>query len=149
MEVKKVIIPIAGLASRFLPLSLAVPKEFLPLVDKPSIQYLLDEAKKSGITEVIFVVSPKQKLVLDYFKKHTDVEKSLIARKKDRYLIDDINNAFLGNYDNQKSFLDFFRIKVDIIALTNIEDFSSDVLKSIEDVFIIIKSENKQQKYKK
>ena len=86
MEVKKVIIPIAGLASRFLPLSLAVPKEFLPLVDKPSIQYLLDEAKKSGITEVIFVVSPKQKLVLDYFKKHTDVEKSLIARKKDNLL---------------------------------------------------------------
>ena len=47
---------------------------------------MLDEAKKSGITEVIFVVSPKQKLVLDYFKKHTDVEKSLIARKKDNLL---------------------------------------------------------------
>jgi UTP--glucose-1-phosphate uridylyltransferase len=86
MEVKKVIIPIAGLASRFLPLSLAVPKEFLPLVDKPSIQYLLQEAKESGITEIVFVVSPKQKLVLDYFKKHADVEKSLIARKKDNLL---------------------------------------------------------------
>jgi UTP--glucose-1-phosphate uridylyltransferase len=86
MEVKKVIIPIAGLASRFLPLSLAVPKEFLPLVDKPTIQYLIEEAKNSGITEVIFVVSPKQKSVLEYFKNHDAIEKTLIARKKDKLL---------------------------------------------------------------
>lgn len=83
MEVKKVIIPIAGLASRFLPLSLAVPKEFMPLTDKPMIQYLIEEAKNSGIEEVVFVISPKQKTVLNYFKKHPDIEKILTIRKKD------------------------------------------------------------------
>ncbi len=96
MEVKKVVIPMAGLASRFLPLSLAVPKEFLPLVDKPAIQYLVQEAKNSGINEVIFIISPKQKAVLDYFKKHQDVEKNLITRKKDNLLKEllDFENIF-------------------------------------------------------
>lgn len=76
----------AGLASRFLPLSLVVPKEFLPLVDKPSIQYLVEEAKKSGVNEICFVISAKQKGILSYFAKHTDVEKILVARKKDKLL---------------------------------------------------------------
>ncbi|MDO8530108.1 MAG: sugar phosphate nucleotidyltransferase [bacterium] len=85
-EIKRVIIPVAGLGVRFLPLSLAVPKEFLPLVDKPIIQYIIEEVKKSGIKEVVFVVSPKQKTVLQYFKNAPDVEKILVKRKKDKLL---------------------------------------------------------------
>jgi UTP--glucose-1-phosphate uridylyltransferase len=87
-EIKKAIIPIAGLGTRFLPMSLALSKEFFPLVDKPIIQYIVDEARKSGIEEIIFVISPKQKLILNYFKKNSELEKTLIKRKKENALRD-------------------------------------------------------------
>jgi UTP--glucose-1-phosphate uridylyltransferase len=86
IEIKKAIIPIAGLGTRFLPLSKAVPKELWPLVDKPVIQYVVEEAKASGITEIIFVVSQGKKVVLDYFKECPAVEKILKERKKNRIL---------------------------------------------------------------
>jgi len=86
--IKKIIIPVAGLGTRFLPLSLAVSKEFFPLVDKPIIQYILQEAKKSGITDVIFVISKKQKTLLNYFKKSPELEKLLVKRKKEKALED-------------------------------------------------------------
>src|SRR3990167_5331479 len=96
MEIKKAIIPIAGLGTRFLPLSKALPKEFFPLVDKPIIQYIIDEAKKSGITEIVFVLSPRQKTILNYFKKDSELEKILIKRKKENILRDlkDLANSF-------------------------------------------------------
>jgi len=85
-EVKKAIIPIAGLSTRFLPLSKSVPKELWPLVDKPVIQYIVEEVKKSGISQIIFVISPKKKAILDYFKKSREIEKILKDRKKDQIL---------------------------------------------------------------
>jgi len=96
MEIKRVIIPMAGMASRFLPLSLAVPKEFLPLVDKPCIQYLVQEAIDSGIKEVIFVISPKQKAILNYFNEHSDIKKTLLSRKKESLVKEllDFENIF-------------------------------------------------------
>lgn len=87
-EVKKAIIPVAGLGTRFLPLSLAVSKEFFPLVDKPIIQYILEEMKQSGITEIVFVVSPKQKMIFQYFQKSPELEKLLTKRKKQKALED-------------------------------------------------------------
>lgn len=86
MEIKKAIIPIAGLGTRFLPLSKVLTKEFFPLVDKPIIHYIVQEVKNSGIQEIVFVVSPGQKKVLDYFAKNSDLEKLLIKRKKDSIL---------------------------------------------------------------
>ena len=68
-EVKKVIIPVAGLGTRFLPLSRAISKDFFPLVDKPVIQYIIEEVKNSGIKEIVFVVSPGQKTIFNYFQK--------------------------------------------------------------------------------
>jgi len=103
LEVKKVIIPVAGLGTRFLPLSLAVSKEFFPLVDKPIIQYIIEEVKKSGIKEVVFVISPKQKMIMNYFKTSPELEKILVKRKKDKILkelkdfestFEDINFSF-------------------------------------------------------
>lgn len=85
-EIKRVIIPVAGLGTRFLPLSRAVPKEFWPLVSKPIIQRIIEEVKESGIKEVVFVTSPGQKTVLDYFQKSPDLEKLLIKRKKEKAL---------------------------------------------------------------
>ncbi len=98
MEVKKAIIPLAGLGTRFLPMSRAVPKEFFPLVDKPVIQYIIEEVKKSGIKEVIFVLSPGQKTVLNYFKKSPELESTLIKRKKDKILkeLKDFEKIFEG-----------------------------------------------------
>jgi len=84
--VKKAIIPVAGLGTRFLPLSLAISKEFFPLIDKPIIQYIFEEIKNSGIREIVFVISPKQKMLMNYFKKSPELEKLLIKRKKDKIL---------------------------------------------------------------
>ncbi|OGZ65327.1 MAG: hypothetical protein A3D34_01845 [Candidatus Staskawiczbacteria bacterium RIFCSPHIGHO2_02_FULL_33_16] len=88
MEIKKAIIPVAGLGTRFLPLSLVISKEFFPLVDKPIIQYIVEEVKKSGITDIVFVISPKQKMIMDYFKKSPELEKLLIKRNKEKQLKD-------------------------------------------------------------
>ena len=85
-EVKKIIIPVAGLGTRFLPMSKVLSKEFFPLVDKPIIQYIIEEVKKSGIREVVFVTSPGQKTILSYFQKSPELEKTLIKRKKDKIL---------------------------------------------------------------
>ena len=97
-EIKKVIIPVAGLGTRFLPLSTVVSKEFFPLLDKPIIQYVVEEVKKSGITDVVFVVSPKQKMVMNYFKKSPELEKLLIERKKEKILkeLKDFEEIFSG-----------------------------------------------------
>lgn len=86
MEIKKAIIPIAGLATRFLPLSKVIPKELWPLVDAPMVQYVVSEAKDAGIREIIFVLSPENKKVLDYFKPSPKIEKLLKERKKDSIL---------------------------------------------------------------
>ena len=85
-EIKKAIIPIAGMATRFLPLSKAVPKELWPLVDRPMIQYVIDEVAQSGVQEIIFVVKPKEKKLQDYMKPCLEVEKKLKERKKEKIL---------------------------------------------------------------
>lgn len=97
-EIKKAIIPVAGLGTRFLPLSLVISKEFFPLIDKPIIQYIVQEIKKSGIKQIIFVVSPKQKMILNYFKKSPELERILIKRKKDKILkeLKDFEQTFEG-----------------------------------------------------
>jgi len=107
-DVKKVIIPVAGLGTRFIPMSMAVPKEFFPLVDRPVIQYIIEEVKKSGIKEVVFVTSPGQKTVLNYFKKSPELEKTLVKRKKDNILkeLKDFEEMFEGisfSYVTQKT----------------------------------------------
>jgi len=97
-EIKKVIIPIAGLGTRFLPLSRAISKDFFPLVDKPAIQYIIEEVKKSGIKEIVFVTSPGQKGIFNYFKKDPALEKILVKRKKDKILqeMKDFEEVFNG-----------------------------------------------------
>lgn len=85
-EIKKAIIPVAGLGTRFLPLSKVLPKEFFPIVDKPIIQYIVEEAKNSGISELIFIISPAQKMIMNYFKPTKELEKILIKKKKEELL---------------------------------------------------------------
>jgi len=84
--IKKAIIPIAGLATRFLPLSKVVPKELWPLAGIPTIQYVIKEAKESGVEEIIFVLRQNNKKVLDYLKSCPKTEKFLKERKKEDIL---------------------------------------------------------------
>ena len=89
-QIKKAIIPIAGLGTRFLPLTKVLPKELWPLVDKPVIQYIVEEARASGIEEIIFVIRPDKKEVEKYFKKYInkipELEEVLKMRKKNHLL---------------------------------------------------------------
>lgn len=80
MELKKVIIPAGGLGIRFLPISKVVPKELLPLVDRPMISYVVKEAKEAGFEQAVFVVSETQKTCLEYFKPKVKLEKTLTER---------------------------------------------------------------------
>lgn len=85
-QIKKAIIPVAGLGTRFLPLSKVIPKEIWPLVDVPVIQHIISEVKDSGIEEIIFIVSPENKVILNYLKPSPKLEKVLKERKKEKLL---------------------------------------------------------------
>jgi len=105
--IKKVIIPVAGLGTRFLPQSKILPKEFFPLVDKPIIQYIVEEVRDSGIKQIIFVINPKRKLVSDYFKKNTRLNQLLKNRDKNELLeevkkIEEISKNVSFSYVFQK-----------------------------------------------
>ncbi|MFH1820657.1 MAG: UTP--glucose-1-phosphate uridylyltransferase [Candidatus Nealsonbacteria bacterium] len=87
MVIRKAVIPVAGLGTRFLPLGKILPKEFFPLVDKPVLQYIVEEAQKSGIKEIVFVNSPEKKAELDdylnnYLKTNPQLKNVLKKRKK-------------------------------------------------------------------
>lgn len=85
-EVKKAIILAAGLGTRFLPLTKALPKELLPLIDQPLISYAVREAKASDISSIVFVLSERNKMILDFFKKDLKLEKILRKRNKKEIL---------------------------------------------------------------
>jgi len=86
--VTKAVIPAAGLGTRFLPATKASPKEMLPLVDKPIIQYVVEEAVASGITEIIIVTGRGKRAIEDHFDAAVELEQSLKASGKVRLLHD-------------------------------------------------------------
>ena len=86
LTVKKAVFPVAGLGTRFLPATKASPKEMLPIVDKPLIQYAVEEAMEAGITDMIFISSRTKRTVEDHFDKAYELETELAARGKDRVL---------------------------------------------------------------
>jgi len=82
MKVTKAVFPVAGLGTRFLPATKANPKEMMPIVDKPLIQYAVEEAVSAGITELIFVTSSSKRAIEDHFDSNFELESSLIERGK-------------------------------------------------------------------
>ena len=80
-RVTKAIFPVAGLGTRFLPATKSVPKEIMTLVDRPLIQYAIDEARAAGIEEFIFVTSRGKSALEDYFDNAPELEKAHCARK--------------------------------------------------------------------
>ncbi|OGL64436.1 UTP--glucose-1-phosphate uridylyltransferase [Candidatus Uhrbacteria bacterium RIFCSPLOWO2_01_FULL_47_24] len=81
-KIRKAIIPVAGLGTRFLPATKAQPKEMLPIVDKPIIQYIVEEAVAAGIEEVIFVTSIGKRALEDHFDRNFELEYRLEQKKK-------------------------------------------------------------------
>lgn len=84
--IRKAVFPVAGLGTRFLPATKASPKEMLPVVDKPLIQYAVEEAIEAGITEMIFVTGRNKRNIEDHFDKAHELELELSARGKTRLL---------------------------------------------------------------
>ncbi len=80
MKVKKAVIPVAGLGTRFLPATKTVPKELLPIVDIPSIQYVVQEAVEAGIEEIIFVTGRGKDAIEDHFDEAPELEQTLADR---------------------------------------------------------------------
>ncbi|WAW10616.1 UTP--glucose-1-phosphate uridylyltransferase GalU [Oxalobacter vibrioformis] len=85
-KVTKAVFPVAGLGSRFLPATKAQPKEMLPVVDKPLIQYAVEEAVSAGITEMIFITGRNKRAIEDHFDKAYELESELEAANKDDLL---------------------------------------------------------------
>lgn len=81
-KIKKAIIPAAGLGTRFLPATKAMPKEMLPVVDKPTIQYIVEEAVHSGIEDIIIVTGKGKRAIEDHFDSAFELEESLISKHK-------------------------------------------------------------------
>jgi len=85
-KVTKAVFPVAGLGTRFLPATKASPKEMLPVVDKPLIQYAVEEAASAGITDMIFITGRNKRAIEDHFDKAYELETELAARNKTELL---------------------------------------------------------------
>ncbi|MBZ5749062.1 UTP--glucose-1-phosphate uridylyltransferase GalU [Metabacillus rhizolycopersici] len=81
-KVRKAIIPAAGLGTRFLPVTKAMPKEMLPIVDKPTIQYIIEEAIESGIEDIIIVTGKGKRAIEDHFDHNFELEQNLVEKGK-------------------------------------------------------------------
>jgi UTP--glucose-1-phosphate uridylyltransferase len=86
MSITKAVFPVAGMGTRFLPATKANPKEMLPIVDKPLIQYAVEEAVAAGIKELIFVTSSAKRAIEDHFDSNFELESKLAEQGKDRLL---------------------------------------------------------------
>jgi UTP--glucose-1-phosphate uridylyltransferase len=85
-SVRKVVFPVAGMGSRFLPATKSTPKEMLPVVDRPLIQYAADEAVAAGVQDLVFVTHSSKRSIEDYFDKHYELESELLLRGKQAVL---------------------------------------------------------------
>ncbi len=107
MKVRKAIIPAAGLGTRFLPATKAQPKEMLPIVDKPTIQYIIEEAVASGIEDIIIITGRSKRAIEDHFDKAYELENELLKSGKHELikLVQDISNLANSYYVRQKEAL--------------------------------------------
>ncbi|MGF2617966.1 UTP--glucose-1-phosphate uridylyltransferase GalU [Rossellomorea vietnamensis] len=104
-KIKKAIIPAAGLGTRFLPATKAMPKEMLPIVDKPTIQYIVEEAIEAGIEDIIIVTGKGKRAIEDHFDSAPELEQNLIEKEKFELLekVQKASNLVDIHYIRQKS----------------------------------------------
>lgn len=103
-KIKKAVIPAAGLGTRFLPVTKAQPKEMLPIVDKPTIQYIIEEAVASGIEEILIITGRNKKCIEDHFDKSVELELELEKSGKQEMLelVREISDMVDIHYIRQK-----------------------------------------------
>lgn len=95
-KITKAVFPVAGMGTRFLPATKASPKEMLPIVDKPLIQYAVEEAIAAGITELIFITGRNKRSIEDHFDKAYELETELELKNKTK-LLDIVQNILPNN----------------------------------------------------
>lgn len=102
-RIRKAVIPAAGYGTRFLPVTKAIPKEMLPIVDKPVIQYIVEEAMQSGIEEILIITGHGKRAIEDHFDTNIDLELQLRKQGKDRllHMVQDISSINI-HYIRQK-----------------------------------------------
>lgn len=98
MKIRKAVITAAGLGTRVLPASKAMPKEMIPIVDKPAIQYIAEECVKAGITDILIILSRGKHVVEDHFDRSPDLEKKLYESGKLDTLNDMLNIAKMADF---------------------------------------------------
>ncbi|MEM1035516.1 MAG: UTP--glucose-1-phosphate uridylyltransferase GalU [Pseudomonadota bacterium] len=86
MKLRKAVMPVAGLGTRVLPATKAIPKEMLPVVDRPAIQYVVDEALEAGIEHIVFVTGRNKGAIEDYFDRAYELETTLLKKRKEGVL---------------------------------------------------------------
>ena len=96
-KVTKAVIPAAGLGTRVLPATKAMPKGMLPIVDKPAIQYLVEEAVRSGITDILIILGRNQSVIEDHFDRSPELEEKLAAPGKEKMLEECLGISNLAN----------------------------------------------------
>ena len=95
-KVTKAVFPVAGLGTRFLPATKAIPKEMLPIIDKPLIEYAVEEAVNAGVSEIIFITSHTKRAIEDHFDQNFELEEKLLKAGKKEYL-EKINRDIFSN----------------------------------------------------
>ncbi len=107
MKIRKAVIPAAGLGTRFLPATKAIPKEMLPIIDKPTIQFIIEEAVASGIEDILIVTGRGKRAIEDHFDKSYELEMELEKNQKHELLkmLQDISNMANIQYVRQKEAL--------------------------------------------
>ncbi len=98
MKIRKAVIPVAGFGTRFLPATKAQPKEMLTLVDKPVIQYVVEEAVAAGIEEIIFVTSQTKRAIEDHFDRNSELEDRLAQKGKKKELTELLHISNLAKF---------------------------------------------------
>jgi len=105
-RIRKAIFPVAGLGTRFLPATKAMPKEMLPVVDRPLIQHVVDEARQAGIEHLVFVTGRNKSVIEDHFDRQFELEVTLIERNKKaelKLLEDNLPGAGTASFTRQQS----------------------------------------------
>ncbi|MFA6322214.1 MAG: UTP--glucose-1-phosphate uridylyltransferase [Candidatus Buchananbacteria bacterium] len=98
MKIRKLVIPVAGLGTRFLPATKAQPKEMLPVLDKPTIQYIVEEAVKAGITDIVLITGSNKRAIEDHFDRNEYLENYLLKAGKTKYYQEIKEVAELANF---------------------------------------------------
>ena len=100
-KITKAVFPVAGLGTRFLPATKAIPKEMLPIIDKPLIEYAVEEAVNAGIKEIIFITNQTKRAIEDHFEQKFELEEKLINYNNNEYR-DNINRDLLKDIKHTK-----------------------------------------------